>query len=79
NQFAPAHDRAEPPRRKVTMVDLDGATFAAEPMLIGDVRGFWEDAEAMGSRIFTMQADGSAIYTEDPAGLRLTGTCEVTN
>ena len=77
-QFAPPVDPKEPPRRKVTQVDLGGVRFVAEAMVIGDVRGFWEDAEAMGSRIFTMQPDGTGLYSEDPSGRTLRGPCEVT-
>lgn len=79
SQFAPPVHRDEPPRVKVTHVDLGGIRFAAEPMIIGDIIGFWEDAEAMGSRIFTLGPDGIGVYNEDPAGIRLTGRCEVSD
>ena len=77
NQFADAVNVNDPPRRKVTLVTLGDEEFSAEPMIIGDVRGFWQDTEATGDRIFTMQADGSGVYSESPSGKTLTGSCEV--
>ena len=78
SQFVAAVDVNEPPRKKVTVVTLGEEQFRAEPFLIGDVRGFWQDTEAMSDRMFTMQADGSAIYSESPSGVQLSGLCEVT-
>ena len=77
SQFAPAADIQEPPRRRVTTVAMGDATFPAEPILMGDVRGFW--AEGMGGSdiMMVMQADGSAVYANPQAGTRITGTCEV--
>jgi len=77
NQFSDAVDVNDPPRRKVTLVTLGDEQYSAEPMIIGDVRGFWQDTEAMIDRIFTMQADGSGVYSESPSGKTLTGSCEV--
>ena len=77
NQFAAPVDSNEPPRNKVTHVDLGGVRFAAEPMIIGDTLGFWEDAEAMGERMFTLGSDGIGLYTEWPAGVELSGECVV--
>lgn len=76
-QFAPAIDAREPERRRVTTVTMGDASFPAEPIMIGDVRGFW--AEGMGGSdvMMVMQADGSAVYADVRAGARLTGTCEV--
>ena len=78
NQFSAAVHPNDPPRKQVTMVDLGGIRFAAEPMIIGKTRGFWEDGEAMGARIFTMQPDGSGIYNETATGRQLAGPCTVT-
>ena len=76
-QFAPALDLAEPPRRRVTTVQMGDAQFPAEPIMMGDVRGFWAESLAGSDVMMVMQADGSAIYTGARAGERLTGTCEV--
>ncbi len=77
NQFSAAVHPQDPPRKQVTMVTLGGIRFSAEPMIIGETRGFWEDGEAMGARMFTMQPDGSGIYNETATGLRLSGPCKV--
>ena len=76
-QFAPPMNPNEPTQRRVTTVQMGDAQFPAEPILMGDVRGFW--AEGMGDSdvMMVMQADGSAIYADARAGERLTGTCEV--
>ena len=76
-QFAPALDLAEPPRRRITTVQMGDATFPAEPILMGDVRGFWAEGLAGSDVMMVMQGDGSAVYTDARAGERLTGTCEV--
>ena len=78
SQFVAAVDVNEPPRQKTTVVTLGEERFGAEPFVIGNVRGFWQDTEAMSDRMFTMQADGSATYSESPSGLQLSGRCEVT-
>jgi len=79
NQFvAPMHPN-EPPRRKITHVEMGRDRFAAEPFLIGPALGFWEDAEAVGSRMLVVQPGGDAKYSETPSGRRLTGTCEVSD
>ncbi len=79
SQFAPPIDPKEPPRNKVTHVRMGGFGFAAEPILMGDVLGFWEDAEALGNRMLIVQPDGTARYSEQPSGKDMTGTCEVSN
>ncbi len=77
SQFAPAQDAGDPPRRRVTRVQMGDVQFPAEPILMGDVRGFW--AEAMGGTdaMLVIQPDGSAVFANNRAGERLTGTCEV--
>jgi len=76
-QFAPAIDPGEPTRRRITHVQMGDTEFPAEPILMGDVRGFW--AEGMGGSdiMMVMQGDGSAVYADTRAGTRRTGTCEV--
>ena len=76
-QFAPAIDTEEPTRRRITTVQMGNALFPAEPILMGEVRGFW--AEGMGGSdvMMVIQSDGSAVYSDARAGERLTGTCEV--
>ena len=76
-QFAPPVNIGEPTRRRLTTVSMGDAEFPAEPIMMGDVRGFW--AEGMGGSdiMLVMQGDGSAIYANTRAGERLTGTCEV--
>jgi hypothetical protein len=76
-QFAPAQDLADPPKRRITTVQMGDALFPAEPILMGDVRGFWAEGLAGSDVMMVMQADGSAIYADTRAGERLTGTCEV--
>ncbi len=57
---------------------MGDATFPAEPIMMGDMRGFW--AEGMGGTdvMMVMQGDGTAIFSNQNAGERITGTCEVT-
>ncbi|WP_156788578.1 hypothetical protein [Roseobacter sp. CCS2] len=76
-QFAPAINQNEPTQRCATTVQMGNAAFPAEPIIMGDVRGFW--AEGMGGSdvMMVMQSDGSAVYADTRAGERLTGTCEV--
>ncbi len=76
-QFAPAIDKNEPERRRVTTVQMGDAQFPAEPILMGDVRGFWAEGLAGSDVMMVMQGDGSAVYADTRAGERLTGTCEV--
>lgn len=76
-QFAPPQDVNEPHRRKVTTVKMGDAQFQAEPILIGDIRGFWaEDLEGTNVMLL-IQSDGSAVYTDIRADQRLTGSCEM--
>ena len=77
-QFAPPHDAGEPPRRKVTTVRMGDAQFPAEPILMGDVRGFWGEGLGGSDVMFVMQGDGYAVFSDKRAGKRLTGQCEVT-
>ena len=76
SQFAPAHNPADPPRRQITTVQMDGAEFLAEPFMIADTRGFWA-AQNGAEVVLVMQADGTAIYTDARVDAPLTGTCEV--
>ena len=78
SQFVDAYNPNEPERRRVTLVQMGQATFPAEPIMMGDVRGFW--AEGMGGSdiMMVMQGDGTAVYSDARAGQRITGTCTVT-
>ncbi|MEJ8560506.1 hypothetical protein QTO30_04175 [Yoonia sp. GPGPB17] len=76
-QFAPPMNPDEPTQRRVTTVQLGEATFPAEPILLGDIRGFWADGMGGSDVMMVMQGDGSAVYANTRAGERLTGTCEV--
>ena len=76
-QFAPAQDPGEPPRRKATTVHMGEAQFTAEPILMGDIRGFWAEGMAGSNVMFVVQSNGSAVFTDARAGQRLTGQCEV--
>lgn len=76
-QFAPALDLKEPPRRRITTVQMGDAQFPAEPIRMGDVRGFWAEGLGGSEVMMVMQGDGSAVYADTRAGERLTGTCEV--
>lgn len=76
-QFAPAIDMAEPQRRRITHVKMGQDVFTAEPVMLGDVRGFWTLAPDGSDVMMIMQADGQAVYDNPATGTRLTGTCEV--
>ena len=73
--FALPQDPKDPPRRAVTWVSLGAQTFAAEPFLIGPVRGFHAPASA-GGMMFSVQADGRATLADMQSGTTRTGTCE---
>jgi hypothetical protein len=76
-QFAPAIDKDEPERRRLTMVEMGDATFPAEPIMMGDLRGFWAEGLGGSEVMMVMQGNGAAVYTDARAGTRVTGTCEV--
>lgn len=76
-QFAPPINKAEPEQRRITTVSMGDAQFPAEPIMMGDVRGFWAEGLAGSDVMMVMQGDGSAVYADTRAGERLTGTCEV--
>ena len=70
---------SEPGPVPFTIVTMDERTvFAAEVLWMhgGRLRGFFEEAGALGTRMFLLRGDGSATYSETPSGLRLAGTCE---
>jgi len=77
SQFAPAMDPDEPTRRRVTTVQLGDAQFPAEPIVMGDLRGFWAEDMRGSDVMMVIQGDGSAVYADTRTGERLTGTCEV--
>lgn len=76
-QFSLPQSPDDPPRRKVTSVTMGDAIFDAEPVVLGEARGFWAEGQTGANVILMMQDDGSAIYTDQQTGIRLTGTCEV--
>jgi hypothetical protein len=73
-QFAPAIDRNEPERRRITTVQMGESSFAAEPILMDGLRGFWAETPDV---MLVMQSDGTTIAKGGLAGSRRTGTCEV--
>ncbi|MDX8351994.1 hypothetical protein [Cognatiyoonia sp. IB215182] len=77
-QFAPAQHAGEPPRRKVTTVQMGDAQFPAEPILMGDVRGFWGEGLGGSNVMFVVQPDGNAVLSNTNEGTRLEGICQVT-
>ena len=79
NQFVDPVDPNEPPRRKITQVEMGARHFPAEPFLIGDVRGFWAEGLGGSDGIFVVNADGSAKYSNPQLGETLLGTCEDLN
>lgn len=79
NQFVDAISADEPPRRKVTLVQYGPETFSAEPLLIGDLRGFEAQGNGGATTVFVMQPDGTARLTNQQDGLRVDGFCEVTD
>ena len=75
-QFADPQDSNDPPRRQVTMVTQNNATFAATAIMMPHgVRGFHEDAGELGSRLMIVQADGAARLTLQPDKVTLVGQC----
>ena len=74
-QFAPAQDANDPPRRKVTLVEMGTASFPAEALIMGDLRGFWAESDGGGNILFVVHPDGRANYAEQPSGTRMEGTC----
>lgn len=76
DEFAPAIDPGEPPRRKVTMVQMGGARFPAEAIIMGEARGFWAEGGGGSHVLFMVHGDGTAFYVDDQTGLRMEGICE---
>ena len=76
-QFAPAIDNQEPVRRRVTTVYMADAQFLAEPIMIGDVRGFWAERTDGSDMMFVTHPDGSAFFADSRTGSVTTGTCVV--
>ena len=77
NQFAPAVDANDPPRRKVTLVTMGDAQFPAEPIWFeGGIRGFSAEGWGGSEMLFIVQPDQTATLVDPREGLRLTGTCE---
>jgi len=76
-QFAPPVDAQEPAQRRITTVQMGDATFPAEPILIGDLRGFWAEGLGGSEAVLMIQGNGTATYANTREGTRLTGTCEV--
>ena len=77
NQFARAIDANEPPRRKLTQVEMGAARFPAEPIVMGDLRGFHAEGWGGSQLLMIIQADGSGRYTNARTGEVLEGQCEV--
>lgn len=76
SQFAPPLNPDDPPRTQVTIVRMDGATFAAEAiMLPGGVVGFHEDAGAHGRRLMIVQRGGRARLALQPQNEVWSGLC----
>jgi hypothetical protein len=76
-QFAPALSPNDPPRRQITTVQMGDGAFSAEPLLLGDTRGFWATQDNGAEVLLVMQPDGTAIYTDTRIVTPMTGTCEV--
>ena len=79
NQFVDAIDVNEPPRRKATSVRYGDKQFPAEPILLGEMRGFHADGLGGSTLLFVVQPDGAARLTNQKQGLRRDGFCEVVN
>jgi len=76
NQFVAPHSPQDPPRRQVTTVTMNDATFVAEAiMMSGGVQGFHEDAGALGRRLMIVQPDGRARLSIQPQNIQLSGIC----
>jgi len=76
-QFAPPVDPGEPPRRRVTTVAIGEDEYEAEPMVMGDMRGFWTDGTEPPQIIMIIHPDGAATLTNAPEGAEVSGRCEV--
>jgi hypothetical protein len=77
NHFVAPLDVNDPPRRAATVVRFGDKQFPATPFLIGGTRGF--EAEGLGgtNTLFVMQPEGSAVFSNARAGLRVTGICTI--
>lgn len=76
SQFVAPQNPNDPPRRQITTVDMDGARFVAQAiMLPGGVRGFHEEAGALGSRLLIVQPDGTARLSLQPQNQTWLGAC----
>ncbi|MEL6958482.1 MAG: hypothetical protein AAGL89_05960 [Pseudomonadota bacterium] len=76
SQFAPPINPNDPPRRQVTLVEMDGARFAAEALKMGGgIEGFYEEAGELGSRLMIVQPNGSARLSLRPINEVWTGQC----
>lgn len=74
-QLSPALDPADPPRRAVTTVRLDGHRFAAEPIVMRNGgKGFWAEEDGV-TRMLVIDTDGQAVFTDGSAGGRYEGRC----
>ncbi len=76
-QFAPPVNPGEPAQRRVTTVSMGDASFPAEPILIGNLRGFWAEGMGGSEMVMMIQPDGSATMTNAREGTRSVGACEV--
>lgn len=76
NQFVAPQNSNDPPRRQVTTVVMNDATFVAEAILLDSgAQGFFEDAGELGSRLMIVQPDGSARLLLQPGRRVFEGTC----
>ncbi len=76
DQFIAPQNPNDPPRRRVTAVTFGDKRFPADPILLGDTRGFHGEGLGGSSIIFIVQPDGAATYANVRSGEKLVGTCE---
>lgn len=77
NHFVAPLNVNDPPRRAATVVRFGDKQFPATPFLIGETRGFEAEGLVGTNTLFVMQPEGSAVFSDAHAGLRVTGICTI--
>ena len=77
SQFVNPQDPNDPPRRKITTVQYADKQFPAEPIVMGDLRGFHAEGLGGTAALFIVQPGGAAALTNHKLGQRIEGTCQV--
>ena len=75
--FSNPVSKDEPMRRQVTLVEMNASEFPADPIVIGDMRGFAAEGFAGATIMFIVEPDGTARLSNTQSGIRIDGFCEV--